>query len=475
MEYDVVVIGAGVVGSAIARELSRYKLQIALLEKEADVAAGASRANSGIVHAGFDPKPGTLKAILNVRGNRLMEPLCEELKVPFKRIGSLVIGRRKGDLDVLNDLLERGKRNGINDLRIVMGDELREMEPNITPDATAALYAPGAGIVCPYSLTIALAENAAVNGVKVMLGTAARGIEVDNGRVAGVITDQGLIRCNWVINCAGVWSDQVASWVGEPGFTIQGYRGEYCLLDKKVGNLVRHVVFPLPTDKTKGILVSPTVSGNVLVGPNRTLVEDREDRSTTRSGLMEVLEGARSMISGIREKDIIATFAGVRAVADTGEFEIGPFGKKGFINVAGIQSPGLTAAPAIAEMVVDILKEEGLALQPRPDFKPEREPVFRFIYASNEERQAAVKKNRLYGEIVCRCESVTAGEILDAIEGPLGARTLDAIKRRTRAGMGRCQGGFCSPRIIHLMSRHLGVAPDVISKDGPGSEMVISR
>ncbi|MGE5404276.1 MAG: FAD-dependent oxidoreductase [Candidatus Saccharibacteria bacterium] len=472
MIYDVVIIGGGVTGAAIAHELSKYELKVALLEKEADVAMGASKANSGIVHAGFDPKPGSLKAKLNVRGNELMEDLCQQLEVPFKRTGSLVVGRRQSDIEELEKLAARGAENGVEGLKVVQGDEMFALEPGLNRDAVAALYAPSAGIVCPYTLTIALAENAAQNGVEVFTGTAVTGIEKDGNKVTGVQTSKGVFKANWILNCAGVWADQVAAMVEPPSFSIQGFRGEYCLLDKKAGKLVRHVIFPLPNEKTKGILVTPTVSGNVLVGPNRVAVQDKEDNSVNEAGIQEVLQGAKAMVNGIKEKDIIATFAGIRAVSDSGEFVIGPTSVKGFINVGGIQSPGLTAAPAIAEFVAEILEQEGLELKAKANFVAQREHVFKFNYASNEERQEMVKKDRRYGEIICRCETVTAGEIIDALKGPVGAKTIDAVKRRTRAGMGRCQGGFCSFRVINIMARELGIPVNEISKDGPGSEMV---
>ncbi len=475
MVYDVVIIGGGVIGAAVARALSRFQLSVILIEKEHDLAMGASGANSGIVHAGYDPLPESNKASLCVRGNRLMESLCAELRVPFRRTGSLVVGFSDDDLAVLEELLARGRRNGLSGLEILDQTRLLAREPNLSPQARYALYAPQAGIVCPYTLTIALAENAVQNGVAVQCGTRAAGIERDKGRVSGVVTSRGLIPCRYVVNAAGVWSDEVAGWAGSPSHTIMPYRGEYCLLDKKKGDLVRQVLFPLPGAKTKGILVAPTVSGNILLGPNRSLVQDREDRATTDEGIDEVLTGAKKLVPGIDEKDVITSFAGIRAVSDSGEFVIGPANLKGFINVGGIQSPGLTAAPAIAEMVTDILREEGLKLREKPGFIPHRKGIFNFAAASIEERQSQIARNRLFGEVVCRCETVTAGEIIEAINRPVGAGTLDAVKRRTRGGMGRCQGGFCSFRMAGIISSELGIPVDKITKNGPGSELIRLR
>ncbi|MGE5543565.1 MAG: NAD(P)/FAD-dependent oxidoreductase [Bacillota bacterium] len=475
MAYDVVIIGGGVIGTAIARELSRFEVSVVLIEKESDVAMGASRANSGIVHAGYDPLPESTKARLNVQGNRLMEGVCAELNVSFKRTGSLVVGFTPDDLKTLEVLLERGRINGLQGLRILNKDELITKEPNLSPDAEFALYAPQAGIVCPYTLTIALAENAVHNGVEVRCETKATGIHREKGRVSGVMTTRGLVPCRYVINAAGVWSDEVAGWNGSSSFKILPYRGEYCILDKKRGDLVRQVLFPIPGAKTKGILVVPTVSGNILLGPNRSLVEDREDCSTSRAGLSEVLTGARYLVPGIRDKDIIASFAGIRAVSDSGEFIIGPSEIKGFINVGGIQSPGLTAAPAIAKMITGILQEEGLRLKEKPNYIPQRAGAFRFATAGLEERQSHIAGNRAFGEVVCRCETVTAGEIVEAIRGPIGAGTLDAVKRRTRAGMGRCQGGFCSHRVANIVSSELNIPVDEVTKSGPGSQLVHSR
>lgn len=475
MVYDVVIIGGGVIGAAIARALSRFQLSVILIEKEYDLAMGASGANSGIVHAGFDPLPDSNKASLCVRGNRLMESLCAELQVPFKRTGSLVVGYSPDDLRVLEVLLARGRLNGLSGLEVLNQAQLMAKEPSLSPQARYALYAPQAGIVCPYTLTLALAENAVQNGVEVQCGTRADGIQREQGRVSGVVTSRGLIPCRYVVNAAGVWSDEVANWAGSDSHTIMPYRGEYCLLDKKKGGLVRQVLFPIPGEKTKGILVAPTVSGNILLGPNRRLVQDREDRATTDEGMDEVLTGAKKLVPGIDEKDVITSFAGIRAVSDSGEFVIGTADLKGFINVGGIQSPGLTAAPAIAEMVTDILGEEGLRLREKPGYIPRRTGIFSFAAAGMEERQSQIAENRSFGEVVCRCENVTTGEIIAAINGPVGARTLDAVKRRTRGGMGRCQGGFCSFRIADIISSELGIPVDKITKSGPGSELVRSR
>lgn len=475
MEFDVVIIGGGVIGAALARELSRYEVSVLLLEKEADVAMGASRANSGIVHAGFDPSPGSNKARLNLQGNQMMEDLCRELEVPFQRIGSLVVGRDENDRAAMEKLLQKGIENKVDGLRIVDGDELSNIEPNLSREFQYALLASTAGIVCPYTLTISLAENAVLNGTNVLTGVKVTGIIENEGKLTGVTTDQGSISCRFVVNCAGVWSDQIAAWVEQGLFRIDPYRGEYCLLDKKVGRLVNHVIFPLPNEHTKGILVTPTVSGNVLLGPNRTLVGDREDNATTPEGLREVLDSARNMVPSIKERDVIASFAGIRAVASTGEFMIGPTRLPGFINAGGIQSPGLTAAPAIAKSLVDILHGEGLKLYEKTDYEPRLVKGFKYYKHSYEEAAKAIEDNPRFGEMVCRCETVSAGEIIAALNNPLGARTVDGIKRRTRAGMGRCQGGFCSHRVMGIIANELGVPVTEVTKDGIGTEIIFRR
>lgn len=476
MVYDAAVIGAGVIGALTARELSRYDLKICIIEKGADAACGASKANSAIVHAGYDPVPGTLKARFNVRGNRLFESISKELDLPFKRIGSLVLAFDKAGMDTVRELYERGVKNQVPGLRILdSAEKVREIEPNIAQEAVGALHAASAGITCPYELAYAAAENAVSNGTELMLESEVIGISFSNG-IFGIETSRGTVYSRYVVNAAGLFSDAVAAMIGDRSFRITPRKGEYMLLDKSQGNLVSSVIFRTPTDKGKGILVAPTVDGNLLIGPTAEDADDREDLSTTFRGLQEVAEGALKLVSGIDLRQVITSFAGLRAVPSGPDFIVSPSpANSRFINAAGIESPGLTAAPAIAEYIVGLLGGSGLELKPRKDFDPSRRAIARFSEASDGQKMELIRKDRAYGRIVCRCEMVTEAEITEAIRRPAGARNVDAVKRRTRAGMGRCQGGFCTPGIVEILSRELGIPMEKVTKKGTGSELLTGK
>ncbi len=468
---DIIVIGAGVTGCAIARELARYDWNVTVLERASDVCEGTSKANSGIVHAGYDARPGTLKAKLNVAGNAMMEQLSKELDFPFRRNGSLVLCFAKEDRPALEKLYARGIENGVKKLRILEQEELRALEPNISDHVVAALYAPTAGIVCPFGLTIALAENAAVNGVEFRLNTKVREIvRTENGY--RVITDQGDFESRIVINAAGVYADRFHNMVSRNKIQITPRKGEYCLMDKKVGDYVHSTLFQLPTAHGKGVLVTPTVHGNLLVGPTAVAVEDAEETKTTAEGLSDLLTRAALSVRNLPAKQIITSFAGLRATEAGGDFRIGPVeDAPGFFDAAGIESPGLTCAPAIGKYVVDqILAYLPAAL--KTDFVAERKGIPNMALADAKERQELIRRNPLYANVVCRCELVTEGEIVDAIHRPLGATTLDGVKRRTRAGMGRCQAGFCSPKTVEILARELGLDPAQITKNDPGSTLL---
>lgn len=481
MKTDVVIIGGGVIGTAIARELSRYRLDITLIEKEEDVAMGTSKGNSGIIHAGYDADFKTLKGQLNVKSNPQFDKLCRDLKVPFKRIGSLVVGFTKEDFNKLKDLKENGEKNGIKNLKIITDDELFKLEPNLNPQAKYALYAPNAGIISPYELTIALADNAVINGAKVLLETEVKDIRIENGQVCGLLTNRGLIEIRVIINAAGLYADEMAKGVGE-NFKIKPLKGEYQLFDKQWGNLVNHILFPIPTKLSKGILVAPTVHNNLLIGPNSYQVEEKDDLATTKAGIKEVYEEAKKLIPHLPHQDLVASFAGLRADVEGGDDFIIEASKKirGFINVAGIVSPGLSSAPAITEMVSDILKEVAQKIYPQLELNYKNnftetlpaQPRFTDYVDKIEKWQEIIEKDSDYGEIICRCEKVSKGEIIRAIHRPVPAKSLDAIKRRTRAGMGRCQGGFCSPRVLRILSEELKISPLRITKKGPGSEVL---
>lgn len=481
LKYDIIIIGAGVSGCAIARELSRYDLNICVLDKESDVCEGTSKANSGIVHAGHDAKPGTLKAKLNVQGNLMMEEMAKKLDFPFKRNGSLVVCQNEEELSKLEELKARGKENGVKGLRILTREEALELEPALADSVYAALYAPTGGIVCPFLMNIAYAENAEINGAKFRLGTCVQ----DIGRchqVSGfkVITNQGTFYSKYVINAAGVYADELHNMISEKKLHITPRRGEYCLLDKNTGTLVSHTIFQVPGKMGKGVLVTPTIHGNLMIGPTADDVPDKEENATTRAGLDKVLNDSAKSVKGIPTRQVITSFAGLRAHEDGGDFLIEELDDvPGFIDVAGIESPGLTSAPAIGVYVCEIMKkmvekaENQIELKEKENFIETRKGIVHFAELSLEEKKELIRKAPAYGQVICRCETVTEGEILDAIRRPLGARTLDGVKRRVRAGMGRCQGGFCTPRIMEILSRECGIPLEEICKNNPDSRIIV--
>lgn len=470
--YDVIIIGAGVSGAAVARELSRYRVKACVLEKEEDVCCGTSKANSAIIHAGYDAEPGTLKARLNVRGNEMMEKLSEELDFPFKRTGSLVICRDEEGIPALRRLYDKGIENGVPDLKILDREEVLNMEPNVADDVYAALYAPTAGIVCPFSLNIALAENAYMNGIDFKFDIEVQEIvRIEKGYE--IRTDNGTFQARYVVNAAGVYADKFHNMVSGKKIHITPRRGDYCLLDKNAGSHVGRTIFTLPTKYGKGVLVTPTVHGNLLVGPTAIGVEDKEGTNTTAAGLDEVITKAGQSVKDLPMRQVITSFAGLRAHEDGDEFIIGePEDAQGFIDCAGIESPGLTSAPAIGEMAAGILREK-LHLEEKDDFIAERKGILAPDTLTKEERAELIRREPAYGNIICRCEMITEGEIIDAIRRPLGAKSLDGVKRRTRAGMGRCQSGFCSPRTMEILARELGISMADITKSGGASKLVV--
>lgn len=470
--YDVVIIGAGVSGAASARELSRYKLNVLVLEKEEDVCCGTSKANSAIVHAGFDAAHGSLMAKLNVEGNKMMAALAEELDFPFSQNGSLVVCTNEEDRPGLQKLLDNGVANGVEGLRIIERDELVAMEPNISDGAVAALYAPTGGIVCPFNLNIAMAENANVNGVAFQFDTAVEGFEkIDGGWK--IKTNKGDVETKVVVNAAGVYADELHNMVSEDKMTIVPRRGDYCLLDHTAGAHVSKTIFMLPTKYGKGVLVAPTVHGNLIVGPTAIDIEDKEGTNTTKAGIDELISKSSLTVKNVPIRQVITSFAGLRAHELGHEFHIGELAEApGFVDCAGIESPGLTSAPAIGKMVAgivaDILKPEA-----NPDFVGTRKGILDPKTLSMDEYNKLIAEKPAYGNIVCRCEVVTEGEILDAIHRPLGAKSLDGVKRRTRAGMGRCQAGFCSPKTMEIISRELKMPMEQVTKAGGKSTFIV--
>lgn len=470
--YDIIIIGGGVSGAAAARELSRYQAKICVLEKEEDVCCGTSKANSAIVHAGYDAAVGSLKAKLNVRGNELMGELAKELDFPFQRTGAFVVCLNKEEMPNLQELYDRGIANGVPDLRILNREEALQMEPNLSDNTYAALYAPTSGIVCPFGLNIALAENAYENGVEFRFDTEVKEIQkLEEGYE--LRTNQGVFRAKYVVNAAGVYADKFHNMVSEKKIRITPRRGDYCLLDKEAGKHVSRTIFALPGKLGKGVLVTPTVHGNLLVGPTAVDVENKEGTNTTKEGLDELIEKAGLHVKNLPMRQVITSFAGLRAHEEQGDFIIGEVeDAKGFIDCAGIESPGIASCPAIGEMVAQILKEK-MNLKEKSDFVSTRKGILNPNALSREERNALVKENPAYGNIICRCEMITEGEIIDAIRRPLGAKSLDGVKRRTRAGMGRCQSGFCMPRTMEILARERGVSMFDMTKSGGKSKIVI--
>ena len=474
MKYDVAVVGAGVVGALIARELSRTDLRVALLEKCNDVAMGTTKANSAIVHGGFDAANGTLKAKLNVRGTELMPQLCETLHVPYRNNGSLVLAFSDEEMQHVHALYERGLKNGVPRLSVLDKSAVLELEPHVSGEVVGALLSETAGIVCPYELTIAAAENAVENGVDFIRNCAVTAIEKAPDGFT-MQTTCGAIEAAYIVNAAGIHSDDIARMIGDDSISLVARKGEYYLLDKAYGYMADHTIFQCPNKMGKGVLVTPTVDGNLLIGPSALDVDDKEDVDTTAEGLQFVLEKAKRSVPELNLRGAITSFAGLRAHPTTDDFIIGFSDKSDrFVNVAGIESPGLSAAPAIAEMVYGMLLEKTKASE-CVDFKPGRKAPVRFRNMTKAEREALIAKNKAYGRVICRCETITEGEILDAIHAPAGARDVDGVKRRTRAGMGRCQGGFCGSKVVEILSRELGVPMNEITKFGGNSKILFEK
>ncbi len=470
--YDVAVIGAGISGASVARELSRYDLKVVVLEKTNDVSNGTTKANSAIIHAGYDAPYGSKKGHYNVKGNQMYGDVCEELAVPFERVGSLVVAYDAEDREEIERLYDNGNKLGIEGLEIIEADRVRAMEPNISDEVIAALYAPTAGIVESWEMAIAYAENAIDNGVELKLNYSVDTIErTESGFAINAGTEEA-VEAKVVVNAAGVYAADVYNLVTESDFSITPRRGEYYLLDKTAHGIVNHVIFQTPTKQGKGVLMAPTVDHNVIVGPNaEDLGQDQKEAvNTTVDGLAFVLESAKRISEKIPFGKTITTFAGLRAEPSCNDFVIGESDRvPGFFNIAGIKSPGLSAAPAIAvDMASEIVKRFD-DVTPNESFNPIRRPRVKFHEASEDEKQSLISENPQYANVICRCETITEAEIVDAIHRSAGGRTLNGIKRRCRPGAGRCQGGFCGPRVLEILARELEVAPEEIMQENQGS------
>lgn len=469
--YDCIIIGCGVVGAATAYALSHYRLNIGILEAENDVAMGTTKANSAIVHAGYDPQPGTLMARLNVEGASMMPGLCARLDIPYRQTGSLVLAFDKQDLAHLQKLYDRGVQNGVPGLALWDAETLHEAEPNVSDTACGALYAPTAGIVSPWELCLALAETAVRNGARLHLQNRVKAIEkTEDGFL--VTTDRGQHETRTVFNAAGIHADAVHNLVCRPDFTITPNRGQYFLLDKSQGDLVKHVIFQCPTAAGKGVLVAPTVHGNLIVGPDAA---DARDASTTGAGLAFVKAQAAKSVPGADYRQNIRNFAGLRAIADREDFILRQVtDTPGFFDLAGIKSPGLTAAPAIGRYAAELLRQSGMVLTEKTEIVDTRH-VTRFRHMDAAQRAALIAQNPAYAHVICRCETVTEGEILDCLQGPIPPVSIDGVKRRVGAGMGRCQGGFCGPRVLEILAKAQQRPWESVEQDGVGSYILTGQ
>lgn len=472
--YDIVIIGCGVIGSSVAYELSKYNLKVLVLEKEIDISDGTTKANSGIVHSGYDPEPGTLMAKLNVEGSNRIKELVKNLDIQYRECGSLVLAFNEEDEKVLEKLLDNGIKNGVKGLEIIDKEKVEQLEPNINKTVTKALYSPGAGVIDPAELCIAMAEVAITNGVDIKLNSEVIGISKQKD-IFKIQTKNNIYNAKYIVNAAGINSDLVHNMVCDKEFEIKPSKGQYFLLDQSQTNLVRHVLFQCPSKVGKGVLISPTAHGNIIIGPNAEMNSEPDDKSTTIEGLNEVKEKISKTIKNVPYWDNINNFSGLRANSTESDFIIRESKScKHFIDLAGIKSPGLASSVAIARMCLDILKDLGLRFDVKEDYIDKRK-VIKLFKLSIEERSKKIKENPLYGNIICRCLSISEGEIIDAIKSPLSPRTLGAIKKRTGAGMGRCLGGFCGPKILEIISRELNIPEEQVYNTCYGSFIITGK
>ncbi len=471
---DIIVIGAGVVGCSIAQALSKFDCSVLVLEGGNDLSVGTSKANSGIVHAGYDAKFGTNKAKFNVLGNAMFDKLSADLDFPFKRNGSLVLCFEKENLFELENLKANGEKNGVSGLEILSAKEVLDLEPNINKAVAGALLAKTGGIVSPYEMTVALAENSFENGVEFEFNAHVDDVKKQGDKFVLTTSDKKVFESKVVINASGLYADEINNMISENKLEIVPRKGDYMLLDKSYSNLAKYTLFQLPTKMGKGILVTPTAHGNILIGPTAKDMTDKEDKNTTKAELDEAFEQALLTMPSLTRKGIITAFSGLRAHATNNDFTIGESEVTGFFNACGIESPGLTSAPAIGLELANLVKEK-LSLKEKENFVEKRKGIPHFASLSNEERAKLAKENPLYGNIVCRCEMVTEGEIVDSIRRPLGARDTDGVKRRTRAGMGRCQAGFCTSKVIEILARELEIDMTEVTKCGEGSNYIVGR
>ncbi|NLW73472.1 MAG: NAD(P)/FAD-dependent oxidoreductase [Clostridiales bacterium] len=476
-QTDVLIIGAGAVGSAIAWELAKYRLDVTVVEKNEDVGGDISRANSAIIHTGYDAAPGTLESQLVVAANPMYDKIAADLDIPFERTGAILPAFTDEQFEKLPALKHKAMLNRVYDIEYLTAKELLELEPALNPEVKGGLLIPRESIIDPFILVIALAENAADNGVHFLLGTKVTGIIVSEGAVRAVKTDKGEeIRAKYIINAAGLYCDEIASYVGKNKYYVTPRKGQFYILDKKTSCKVNRIVLPIPTKTTKGKLICPTIHGNILVGPTAEDLLDKTDKRTTAEGLASIAEDVRKMVPGVVLRDTITQYSGLRAQRNPEGLNIEMYDDlAGYVDISGVRSTGLTGSVSIAKYVVDMLIESGMKAEFKTNHNPRRRGIPCFAEMSDEERAELIARDKRYGNIICRCETVTEGQICDAIHRTLGARSLDAVKRRVRAGMGRCQGGFCTPKVIEIIARELGIPVEEVRKSEPGSELVIGN
>ena len=476
MKTDVLVIGAGAVGTAITRELTKYNVDVICVDKREDVGGDASKSNSAIIHTGYDASPGSLESQLVVAANPRYEKLCEDLDIPFSKVGAILPAITDEQLAQLPAIKEKAMKNKVYDVEYRSGKQLLEMEPNLNPEVKGGLYIPRESIIDPFLFVVAMAENAIANGAKFLLSTEVTGIKMDGDKVVGAETTGGFIEAKYIINAAGLFCDEIAAMVGKNDYYVNPRKGQFYILDKNTSCKVNHIVLPIPTKLTKGKLMCPTIHGNMLVGPTAEDLTDKYDKSTTAEGLESIREDVTKLIPGVQLKDTITQYSGLRPNRNPEGLHIDTYEDvKNYVNLSGVRSTGLTNSVSVGSYVVQLLKDMGFEMTWKEDFISKRKGISRFHELSREEQDKLIKENPLYGKIVCRCETITEGEIVDAIHSPLPARSVDAIQRRLRAGMGRCQGGFCGPKVLEILARELGCSTADICKNNKKSYMICGK
>ncbi len=476
LKTDVVVIGAGAVGCAIARELSKYDVKVMVVDKNEDVGGDASKSNSAIIHTGYDASPDTLESQLVVAANPMYDELVKDLDVPFKRIGAILPAFTQEQFDKLPEIKEKAFKNRVYDVEYKSGEELLEIEPNLNPEVKGGLYIPRESIIDPFIWVQALAENAYANGVEFLLKAKVTDIKTENGKIKSVVTTKGEIETTYVINSAGLYCDEIAEMVGKAEYKVVARKGQFYILDKKTDCQVNYIVLPIPTKITKGKLMCPTIHGNMLVGPTAEDQESKVDKSTSTEGLASIEKDVRNLIPNVNLRDTITQYSGLRPNRNPEGLHVDTYEDLyGYVNLSGVRSTGLTLSAAMGKYVAQTLIKMGANLTLKANFIKTRKGIVKFSEQTREEQDKLIQENSLYGNVICRCETITEAEIMQAIHRPLGAKSVDAVKRRVRAGMGRCQAGFCGPKVLEILARELGVEPTEINKHNDGSYMVTGK